>query len=175
MLLFQIKSPPDVGYKSVVYKKACTIVFSLSKNEEITFAAWVYFCLSAISLGRYCRKSLAKKGGFGKKIKRGMAIYGGVYKRGEGFRPSAQFAIMRCMKVVTFNLKPSVSKYSSFSAIKKINSFWITQKKCKKRIDVEQHIQQRCIPRTCNATIPSTIFFQSLKSLWISISIKIFI
>ena len=31
----------------------------------------LFLCLSAVSLGQYCQKSLAKSGGFGKNIKRG--------------------------------------------------------------------------------------------------------
>ena len=36
LLLFQIKSQPGVAYKSVVYKKAFNLIFTFSKNEEIT-------------------------------------------------------------------------------------------------------------------------------------------
>ena len=35
-LLFRIKSQPGVAYKSVVYKKACNVVFKSSENEKIT-------------------------------------------------------------------------------------------------------------------------------------------
>ena len=40
-------------------------------------------CLSGIILGRYCRESLAKNGGFRKKIKRGDGhMEGVVFRRG---------------------------------------------------------------------------------------------
>ena len=47
----------------------------------------LFLCLSGISLGRYCRKSLAKNGGFGK-ITVGMAINGE-----KGFKSSAHYNI----------------------------------------------------------------------------------
>ena len=37
LLLIQIKTHPDVAYKSVDYKKAFNVVFQSSKDEEITF------------------------------------------------------------------------------------------------------------------------------------------
>ena len=50
-------------------------------------------CLSGISMGPYCRKSLAKRGdGDWKKYKKGTWPYrGGVYRR-RGFKPSAHYA-----------------------------------------------------------------------------------
>ena len=62
-------------------------------------------------VGAILSKKSCQKRGFRKKD-----------KKGDGhitFKLSAHFAIMRCMKVITFNLKPSVSKHSYFSAIKK--------------------------------------------------------
>ena len=77
LLLFRIKSQPGVAYKSVVYKKAFKVVFKSSKNEKLTLPhECLFLCLSGISLGRYCRKSLAKSG-FGKNIKRGDGHKGG--------------------------------------------------------------------------------------------------
>ena len=51
----------------------------------------LFLCLSGISLGRYCRKSLAKSRGFGKKYEKGGWSYRGVVYRREGLKPSAHF------------------------------------------------------------------------------------
>ena len=43
----------------------------------------LFLCLSGISFGRYCQKSVVKSQGFGKKIKRGDAHIGrNVYRKG---------------------------------------------------------------------------------------------
>ena len=48
-----------------------------------------FLFLSCISLGRYCRESLAKSVGFGKNIKRGDGHIGGLsIERRGGFKPS---------------------------------------------------------------------------------------
>ena len=39
----------------------------------------LFLCLSGISLERYCQKSLAKSGGFGKKDKKGRLPCRGMY------------------------------------------------------------------------------------------------
>ena len=54
-------------------KKACNVVFQSSKNEEIALPhkfIFVFIWYSGIPVGRYCQKSLAKRGGFGKNKKR---------------------------------------------------------------------------------------------------------
>ena len=61
-LLFQIKSQQGVAYKSVVYKKACNIVFQSSKNEKITLPCEFIFVFICYFTGQYCRKSLPKNG-----------------------------------------------------------------------------------------------------------------
>ena len=50
----------------------------------------LFLCLSSISLGRYCRKGLAKSGGFTKNIKRGDSHKGGLFIE-ERFKPSAHY------------------------------------------------------------------------------------
>ena len=54
LLLFRIKSQPDVAYQSVTYKKARDIVLSSSKREEVIFTYEFIFVFTPISLGRYC-------------------------------------------------------------------------------------------------------------------------
>ena len=73
LLLFQIKSQPDVACKSVCYKRAFNVIFQSSKNWEITFLHEFIFS-SSVLLGWYCWKSLAKSREFEKNIKREMAI-----------------------------------------------------------------------------------------------------
>ena len=63
LLLFQIKSQPGVGYKSTVYKKAITVAFKSSTNEEITLPHWFIFVFIQYFIEGYCQKSLAKSGG----------------------------------------------------------------------------------------------------------------
>ena len=55
----------------------------------------LFLCFSGISLVRYCQKSLARSGGFRKKITGGgggggMTIQGVVYRRG-GLKPSVHY------------------------------------------------------------------------------------
>ena len=50
----------------------------------------LFLCLSSISLGRYCRKGLAKSGGFTKNIKREDSHKGGLFIE-ERFKPSAHY------------------------------------------------------------------------------------
>ena len=41
----------------------------------------LFWCLSVISVGKYCLKSLAENGGFGKNISGGLPYRGVVYRR----------------------------------------------------------------------------------------------
>ena len=54
----------------------------------------LFLCLSAVSLGQYCQKSLAKSRGFGKNIKRGDG-HAGRLSIEEGFKLSAYYDIER--------------------------------------------------------------------------------
>ena len=59
LLLFRIKSQPGVVYKSVVYKKACSVVFQSSKNEEMTLLHEFIFVFIQYFIG--ATKSLVYK------------------------------------------------------------------------------------------------------------------
>ena len=70
-----------------------------------------FICLSGNSLGRYCRKRLAKSKGFGKKGGVGGHIGGGAYGsgggegRGErGFKPSAQLWITLSNIIILYHI-----------------------------------------------------------------------
>ena len=73
--------------KVLLIKNAYNVVFQSSKNEEKILPNELFLCLSGISLGQYCRKSLAKSGGFRKNIQKGVGGWpyrkeGRVYRRG---------------------------------------------------------------------------------------------
>ena len=68
--LFRIKPQPGVVYKSAVFKKHLTVLLSSLKLEKELCHMVLFLCLFGISLGQYCRKSLAKSKGFRKNIKR---------------------------------------------------------------------------------------------------------
>ena len=53
----------------------------------------LFLCLSGMSLGRYCLKSLAKSEVFGKKIKGGGWSCRGLPTEGGGFQPSAHYGL----------------------------------------------------------------------------------
>ena len=58
----------------------------------------LYLYLSGISLGRYCQKSPAKRGGFGKKIKRVDGhIVGVVYRKGGGGGVQTFHILCKCI------------------------------------------------------------------------------
>ena len=60
LLLCRIKSQPDVAYKRFVYKRTFNVILKSSKKEKITLPCHVslFLCLSGISLGQSCQKSL---------------------------------------------------------------------------------------------------------------------
>ena len=53
-----------------VFKKHLTVLLSSLKLEKELCHMVLFLCLFGISLGQYCRKSLAKSKGFRKNIKR---------------------------------------------------------------------------------------------------------
>ena len=60
-------------------------------------------CLSGISMERYCRKSLAKSGGFGKDVKRGDSHIGGLSIE-EGLKPSAHYDLIRILSCLNITI-----------------------------------------------------------------------
>ena len=66
----------------VLFIKKHAILFLSLLGWRNVIAPSLFLCLFGISMGWYWRKNLAKSGGFGKNIKRGMTIW-------EEFKPSA--------------------------------------------------------------------------------------
>ena len=66
-----IKSQPGVAYKSVVYKRAFSIVFKSSKNEKITFLHSCIFVFIWYFIGAILSEKSCQKWGVWKEYKKG--------------------------------------------------------------------------------------------------------
>ena len=99
MLLFRTKSElktkfglnkPGVANESVVYKKACSVVFQTSKHEETTLPHEFIFVFSRYFIEVILLKKSCQKRGVRKKDKKGNGHIVGLCIEGR-FKPSAYY------------------------------------------------------------------------------------